>query len=104
MIKRKILCLAILLMTLPGCQIQPLTPRAEVRLAQRTFEETIDSLIVLKDNFDEEEWNDIIVLAESGEELLTNWTLAVIKGEKITTMDKFNAILLQLIKYEKGDR
>ena len=102
MVKKTILCLAILLMCFSGCQITPPTPRAEVRIAQRTFEETIDTLIVFQDRFDAEEWNDIIALADRGEELITDWTNAIIKGEVPTMMDKFNAILLQLIKYQKG--
>jgi len=104
MTKTKILYLAILLMTLSGCATQPLTPRAELRITQRSFEEVIDSLILLKDigKFNEEEWKDIIKEVESGEELLTQWTSAVIRGEEPTMIDKFKAVLRQLIKYEKG--
>jgi len=103
MIKRKLLYLTILLMTLSGCitPSQPLTPRQELRLTQKTFEEVIDTLIILKDEFNEDEWQDIEKLADSGGEFLAQWTLAVLKEESPTMIDKFRAVLQQLIEYRK---
>jgi len=106
MTKGKILCLLILLSTLSGCATMqpPLTPRAELRIAQVSFEKTVDSIIILKDaeKFNDDEWEDIIKLVDSGEELLTQWTLAVIREEIPTVKDKFYAVLNQLRKYKRG--
>jgi hypothetical protein len=85
-----------------GCS-QSLTPKQEVRVYQRTFEEVVDALVILRkaDKFDDNEWNKILLLMDEGEILLVRWTDAVIQGEIPTMIDKFRALLNELIEYQK---
>lgn len=101
--QKTILFLLFGLLIIPSCRTT--SPKNDLLFAQNAFLRTVNSLTILKSNFDSEEAEKITVLINSGDKILDKWTDAVLSGESSPNLaDAFETILTELIAYKtKGE-
>lgn len=93
-----LLCLLLSLIVLSGCQNE----RAQYRVAQLTYESTVDILAAANDagKLSEADQAKITLLVHRGEEKLNEWANALLMDESTTNLSEIvNDILDELIVY-----
>ena len=102
-----IIAICLIAISFGGCMSQRLDPKAELLFSQKTFLRIVNSLTILREagKFDDAEIERIKFLVNSGDNILDQWTLAVLEGrESPDIIDAFDIVLRELIKYkERGE-